>query len=291
MRLATYASVAVALVLIVVKLAAYIITGSISMLSSLIDSLLDAAASIVNLLAVRAALVPADEDHRFGHGKAEPLAGLAQAAFIGGSAAFLLIEAGQRLIQPRPVVDTDVGIAVTIFAVILTGALVLFQRSVVRRTGSVAIGADSIHYSADLLLNGSVILSLVLSGRFGMPLADPLFAVAIAAWIVWGAAQIARQSLHLLMDRELPDSDRDRIRAIATGHPGVRGIHDMRTRSSGTSLFIQLDLELDGELPLKAAHEIAETVMADIVRAYPSAEVFVHQDPAGVEMRHSRVRI
>jgi len=283
MRLATYASVSVAVVLIVAKFAAWLATDSVSLLSTLIDSLLDAGASLINLLAVRQALQPADREHRFGHGKAEPLAGLAQAAFICGSAAFLLIEAGKRFIQPRAVENTETGIAVMIFAIVLTVVLVLFQRHVVRQTGSVAIGADSVHYRMDVLVNASVIVSLILVTRMGWQWADPLFATAIAGYIVWGAAVVGRQALNLLMDRELPDAERERIRQIVLANPGVRDMHDLRTRSSGLQLFIQLHLEMDGALTLTRAHEISDEVEAEIERAYPKAEVIIHEDPEGVD--------
>ncbi len=287
MRLATYASVSVAVVLIVAKFAAWLATDSVSLLSTLIDSLLDAGASLINLYAVRQALQPADREHRFGHGKAEPLAGLAQAAFICGSAAFLLIEAGKRFIQPRVLDNTEIGIAVMVFSIALTVALVLFQRHVVRQTGSVAISADSVHYRMDVLVNASVIVSLILVTEMGWRWADPLFATAIAGYIVWGAAVIGRQALNLLMDRELPDAERQRIRQIVLAHPGVRDMHDLRTRSSGLQLFIQLHLEMDGSITLNQAHEISDQVEAEIERAYPMAEVIIHEDPEGVDEKRT----
>lgn len=287
MRLATYASVSVAVVLIVAKFAAWLATDSVSLLSTLIDSLLDAGASLINLFAVRQALQPADREHRFGHGKAEPLAGLAQAAFICGSAAFLLIEAGKRFIQPKVLENTETGIAVMVFSIALTVALVLFQRHVVRQTDSVAIHADSVHYRMDVLVNASVIVSLILATRLGWGWADPLFATAIAGYIVWGAAVIGRQALNLLMDRELSDAERQRIRQIVLAHPDVRDMHDLRTRSSGLQLFIQLHLEMDGTLTLARAHEISDQVEAEIERAYPKAEVIIHEDPEGVDEKRA----
>jgi ferrous-iron efflux pump FieF len=286
MRLATYASVSVASVLVVTKFGAWIMTDSVSLLSTLIDSLLDVAASALNLIAVHHALQPADPEHRFGHGKAEALSGLGQAAFISGSAAFLLIEAGQRIISPKAVENSEIGIAVMVVAIVLTVLLVAFQRYVVRKTGSLAIGADSLHYQIDVLVNASVIVSLLLVTHLGWNLADPLFAVAIAGYIVWGAWQIAYGALNVLMDHELPDADRQRIRAIAMAHPEVRALHDLRTRTSGTQIFIQLDLEMDGDLKLRDAHAVAAQVMGDVGEAFPNAEVFVHQDPAGEEPEH-----
>lgn len=283
MKRATTASVAVAGVLILAKAVVWGITGSVSVLSSLVDSLLDASASLVNLLAVRHALTPADREHRFGHGKAEALAGLAQAAFISGSAVLLVIEAGQRLFAPKPIVQAELGIAVMVFSIIVTLGLVAFQRHVVKVTKSVAISADELHYRSDLLLNGSVILALALSMWLGWTLIDPLFALAIAAYIVFSAYQIAAMSLHVLMDRELPEHQRSQIKSIALEHPEVTSVHDLRSRSSGPSLFIQLHIEMDGAMRLQRAHEVADEVEAKIQAAFPTAEVIIHQDPSGVE--------
>jgi ferrous-iron efflux pump FieF len=288
MRLAAVASVAVAATLIAIKTAVWIATDSVAVLSSLLDSLLDVAASLVNLVAVRHALTPADEDHRFGHGKAEPLAGLAQAAFIAGSAVLLIMQAGQRVIAPVPVVRPELGIAVSVLAIVLSIALVTMQRVVVRRTGSVAIAADSLHYAGDAVLNGAVIASLVIGMWWRQPLVDPLFGGAIAAWILWSAWRIGRQSLDLLMDKELSDEARARIVAIARRHSDVRDVHDLRTRSAGSHVFIQFHLELDGDMALNRAHVIADEVEDAIRAAFPRAEVIIHQDPAGVIEMHRK---
>ena len=282
-RWATYASVAVALLLISVKFAAWLETGSVALLSSLIDSLLDAVASIVNLFAVRHALTPADREHRFGHGKAEPLAVLGQSAFIIGSALLLLAEAVRRLIHPATVENPPAGIAVMVFSIALTIALVLYQRHVVRRTGSIAITADELHYRGDLILNGSVIAALILSGIFGLRILDPLFGAAIGLWIIYSAARLARLSLVQLMDRELPDDERERIRDIALSHPEVAAAHDLRTRVAGPTAFIQIHIEMDGDISLVRAHEISDQVEARLRAAYPHAEIIIHQDPEGVE--------
>jgi ferrous-iron efflux pump FieF len=287
-RLAAVAAVTVAGLLIAAKTGAWLVTGSVSLLSTLIDSMLDLAASLVNLFAIRHALQPADREHRFGHGKAEPLAGLAQAAFVSGSAAFLLFEASQRLIHPVPIGNTTFGIGVMACSIALTLGLVTFQRYVVKRTGSVAISADSLHYSADLLVNTSVVVALLLTVHLGWSAADPLFAIGIAVFILRGAWSIFRSSLDLLMDRELPEDERQRIRDIATAHAGVISLHDLRTRSSGTKTFIQFHLEMDGNLTLLEAHEIADDVMDDIEHAFPDAEVLIHEDPFGVKERRVR---
>ncbi|HEB79007.1 MAG TPA: cation diffusion facilitator family transporter [Rhodospirillales bacterium] len=282
MRLATYASISVAGTLIAVKLGAWLATESVSLLSTLLDSLLDAGASLINLLAVRRALEPADKAHRFGHGKAEPLSGLAQSGFICGSAAILVIQAGDRFLHPRPIQNTDIGYVVMVFAIVLTIGLLIFQKYVVRKTGSIAISSDSLHYQTDVLINLSVILSLFLTSEMGWTSADPLFAIAIAVYIVFSARKIWRRALNLLMDRELPEEDRRRIEEIALSHPGVRGMHDLRTRSSGARAFIQLHLELNGSISLNEAHEIAEAVMYKLEAAFPNAEVIIHEDPEGV---------
>ena len=282
-RLATYASVGVAAVLITAKFAAWLETGSVALLSSLVDSLLDAAASLVNLLAVRHAMTPADREHRFGHGKAEPLAVLGQSAFIIGSAMLLLAEAVRRLISPAPIENPLAGIAVVVFSIILTIGLVFYQRHVVRRTGSIAISADELHYRSDLVLNLSVIAALVLGSIFHLPLLDPLFGAAIGIWIVYSAVRLARLSLFQLMDHELPDDEREKIREIAQSHPDVVAAHDLRTRVAGPTSFIQIHIEMDGAMSLIRAHEISDEVEAELRAAYPNAEVIIHQDPEGIE--------
>jgi ferrous-iron efflux pump FieF len=283
MRAAAIASVSVASVLIVTKFAAWLITDSVSLLSTLIDSFLDAAASLVNLLAVHHALQPADREHRFGHGKAEPLASLAQSAFIGGSAVFLLVQAGERMAHPRDVLNTDIGYAVMVFSIVLTILLVAFQRYVVKKSGSVAIDADSLHYKTDVLINLGVMVSLFLSSHFGWKYADPLIAIMIALYIVRGAWEIGKTALGILMDRELEDADRQKIREIVMAHEEVKGLHDLRTRSSGVHVFIQFHLELDGNMKLKQAHDISEDVERELMEAFPNAEVIIHEDPEGVE--------
>jgi ferrous-iron efflux pump FieF len=289
MRLATYASVSVATVLIAFKFAAWLATDSVSLLSTLVDSLLDVLASLINLLAVRHALAPADREHRWGHGKAEPLAALAQAAFISGSAMFLLIEAADRFIFPHTVTNSEVGIAVMLFSIALTVALVGFQKFVVSRTGSPAIRADSLHYQVDLLVNLGVIVSLLMVSRLGWDLADPLIALAIAGYILWGVFGIGRVAIKQVMDEELPEDERRRIREIVLAHPDVRDLHDMRTRMSGTHTFIELHVEMDGNITLRQAHDIAEAVMYQVESAFPNAQVLIHQDPEGIEERRQEL--
>ena len=282
MRWATYASVAVAIVLIIIKTMAYLLTGSVAILSSLIDSFLDFLASGINLFAVRHSLVPADHDHRYGHGKAEAIAGLAQSAFIVGSALFLIFEAINRFSHQQVLENGMVGIGVMLITIALTGLLVKFQRYVVKKTGSIAITADSLHYAGDLLLNLSVIVALILSIYLDWQIADPIFALMIALYILRSAWVIGKQSLAQLMDQELPDEVREEIKAIALQHPEVLNLHELRTRSSGRQYFFQLHLEMDGELKLKEAHQIANAVEIEICKAFPNAEVIIHEDMEGL---------
>lgn len=287
MRLVTYLSVSVASILICVKTVAWLQTSSVAMLSTLIDSMLDASASFVNLMAVKHALEPADAEHRFGHGKAEPLAGLAQAAFIGGSAVFLVFQAIERFLDPQPVRNSEIGIIIMLVSIILTFCLIIAQKIVIRRTDSVAISADSLHYQGDLFVNLSVIGAILLNTQFDFSWADPLFALGIAGYIFWNAFQIIRTSLDLLMDKELPEEERARIKEIALAHPDVQDIHDMRTRSTGQRKFIQFHLEMSGDITLLEAHSIAEQVMYDIEDEFPNAEVLIHEDPAGIDERRA----
>lgn len=283
LRRATYASVATACGLIAIKGGAWLFTGSVSLLSTLIESLMDVFASLVNLFAVRHALQPADRWHRFGYGKAEPLAGLAQAAFIAGSAVFLLFAAVDRLVTPEPIKNEVVGIVVMVMSIIITAVLIRFQTYVVRETKSLAISADSLHYKSDFLIHGSVIISLTLSMTLGWTIADPLLGIVIAVYILITAKKISERALDVLMDREFEDKDRARIREIALAHDEVVNMHDLRTRSSGPRSFIQLHLDLARDTSLWHSHEISDQVEAKIRAAFPDADVIIHQDPEGVD--------
>jgi ferrous-iron efflux pump FieF len=281
MRLATYASISVAMLLIAGKLVAWGLSDSISLLATLIDSVLDALASLINLIAVRHALTPADREHRFGHGKAEALAGLSQSMFIAGSAGFLLLEAGRRIIDPVSVQHAGISIAVMVFSIVATLLLVLFQNYVIRKTQSTAIRADALHYKSDLVINASVILALWLSMR-GLPQFDAPIGMLIAVYILYSAWEIIRVSYDQLMDRELPDQERENIKQVVLQHPRANGLHDLRTRSSGTVIFIQLHLELDDNLSLLEAHNISDEVEEALLTEYPGSEVIIHIDPQSV---------
>lgn len=281
-RLATYASVSVATVLIICKLAAFFYTNSVAMLSSLLDSTIDLIAALVTLYGVASALRPPDREHRFGHGKAEPLAALAQAAFIVGSSVLLSYEALSRFYNPHEIKNENFGYFVMVVAIVLSMALVFFQHLVVRRTGSMAIGADKIHYIGDVAINLAVIAALALYQWTGQVWYDPLFAILIAGGLAYNAFRIALQALNVLMDHELPDKDRDKIKAIVQAQQSVRGIHDLRTRFDGERAFIEFHLELDENMTLKIAHDISDAIMDALRKEFPDADIFIHQDPEGL---------
>ena len=288
MRGATYASVGVALILVIAKLYAWTFTESVAMLSTLVDSLLDGAASIVTLVAVRHALTPADREHRFGHGKAEALAAMTQSVFVAGSGMVVLYQAGERLLHPKPLAHTDIGVAIMVFSILLTLCLVLFQSYVIKRSGSVAITADSLHYKGDLLINLAVIAAFLIQMSLSWTLIDPLIGGVIAGYLLFGAWRILHTALDMLMDRELPTTDRQLIQNIVMSHADVRDLHELRTRRSGQDVFIQLHLELDADITLMKAHIISDDVERQVRDAFKGAEVFIHQDPEGLMEAHAQ---
>ena len=282
-RLAAVASLTLACTLALLKLGASVVTDSLAVLSSLIDSLADIVASSITFLSVQISQQPPDRAHRFGHGKAESLSALAQAALVAGSATFVLIDAVRRLSNPQPIQSTGIGIAVMAFAIATTLVLVWFQRHVVRSTGSQAIDADSVHYSADLLTNISIIASLVLTRQLGWLWLDPAMGAAVALYLGWHAYRIGREAVRVLMDQELAPGTRQRIEGIVLAHPEVQGLHDLRTRESGNTQFIELHVELDGTMTVNAAHEVTDAIEAELFAAFPDAEVILHQEPAGLD--------
>lgn len=286
MRSATFASILTAIVLIIAKALAWWWGDSVSVLASLADSLMDSLASLLNLLAVRYALQPADNDHRFGHGKAEFLAGLGQALFIGGSALFLLAQGIGRLLDPKPLEAFGVSIAVMVFSMVATGLLVLWQQYVVRKTQSVAIKADALHYASDLFSNAGVIVALLLS-MVGFSFFDPVFAIGIAVMIGYSAVKIAMEAIDHLLDKELPDEVQDQIEGIAMGFEGIVGVHGIRTRQSGHIKVIQMHLEMDGEMRLRDSHALAESVEEALRDEFPGADVIIHQDPYPAHVREN----
>lgn len=281
LRLATRASLAVAVTLIIAKSVAWWLSGSVSLLAGLTDSLLDGAASFLNLLAVHYALRPADDDHRYGHGKAEALSGMAQALFIAVSGVLIAYQAYERIQNPQPLGAPLLGMLVMIASIVLTLGLLTLQHKVIKETGSAAIRADSLHYRSDLLLNASILLALVLAW-YGWEQLDAYFGLGIAVYILWSAVHIARDTVSVLMDEELPSEVSAQMLELACAVPGVLGAHDLRTRISGNHWFVQLHLELPGSLTLSVAHGLCDQVADAIHRQYPKAEVLVHADPQEV---------
>lgn len=278
-RLATYASVAVAATLIGLKFFAWWYTRSVSLQASLIDSLLDAFASLINMVAVYHALKPADAEHRFGHGKIESLAALAQALCIGGSSLWLLHEARERLVAYEPVESTSLGLIIIGIAMVLTLLLTTYQKYVITKTGSTAIAADRIHYQSDLLINSAVIVSLLCAEFFQWEMIDPIFGVLIGLYILWLAWQITLQAFNVLMDRELDDEERKKILSIIKSHPEVIDVRDLRTRTSGLQQFFQLHLVMNPDLSLRQADRVAEDVEKEVMKAYPKSQVMIRLVP------------
>ena len=275
------ASIAMAVTLILLKSWAAYETDSTAMLGSLADSGLDLVASLVVLLGVRIAAQPADYDHRFGHGKAEALASLVQVILITISAIFIGFRAVQRLLSGAQTADAELGIGVSVVAIVLTAALITYQRHVVRRTGSLAIGTDRLHYSSDLLLNGSVIVALGLDQYAGLTGADAVFGLLIALWLLWGAWSASSQALDQLMDREWPDELRERFLAAAKEYPELAGLHDLRTRTSGTHYFAQFHVWVPAQWTVQQAHDRLDAVEEELQRRFPGTEILIHVDPEG----------
>ncbi|MGE0179539.1 MAG: cation diffusion facilitator family transporter [Sphingomonas sp.] len=278
---AALASVAAALLLLVLKTYAAWATGSVAMLGSLADTGLDLVASLVTLFGVRVAALPADSNHRFGHGKAEALAAMVQVVLISISAIGIGWRAADRLVAGDRTVNAEYGIAVSAVAIVVTLALVAYQRAVVRRTGSVAIRADNVHYQSDLLLNLAVIAALVLDQFAGLTGADPAFGLAIAGWLLFGALRASSHALDQLMDKEWPEEKRMRFLSVASCRPEAKGIHDLRTRTSGAQDFAQFHIWVDPAMTVAAAHEVVEAIEDDLAREFPGCEVLIHLDPEG----------
>lgn len=284
-RFATYASVSVACLLIVLKTFGWWITHSVSLQASLIDSLLDAMASIINMIAVYHALKPADAEHRFGHGKAESLAALGQALFIGASSLWLLHEAKNRFMMHEPIESSHIGLIVIVIAIVITLFLVSYQQYVVKKTRSSAIAADMLHYKSDLLINAAVMISLLFADFFHMDFIDPAFGLLIGLYILWTAWQITKQAFNVLMDRELDDDERKKILLIIHSHPEVVDVKDLRTRSSGLHQFFQLRLVMKPSLSLQDADLVAEEVEQEVIKAYPNSQVMIRIVPEDLKKK------
>jgi ferrous-iron efflux pump FieF len=283
MRRAAKASVSVSLFLVAIKTYAYFASHSVAMLASMADSALDLFTAGLNLFAIHEALAPADKEHRFGHGKAEPLAGLAQGAFITASAMFLVLQAVQRLLNPQPIAHGLEALLVMLISIVMAIGLILYERGVIKRTGSLAVSADQTHYLGDLVTNIGVVIAILLATVLGWQSADPIIALLVAAVLVGSAWLVFRKCLDQLMDHELPDADRAKIIAIVRSHPQVKNLHDLKTRAAGLHTFIQCHIELDPDMPLAEAHAVSDEVEHELCAAFDKAEVIIHQDPAGLE--------
>mgnify|MGYP003627180145 CR=1 FL=1 len=278
---ATTLSVGIALTLVTAKLIAWWFSGSIALLASLADSGLDLAASLTTFFAVRYAASPADREHRFGHGKAEAFASFLQALFITLSAAWLLYEAGQRMIDPEPIQHGGWALGVMGLSMVLTTLLIWAQSRAIKKTGSVAVTGDRAHYVADLAANLAVIAGITLTAFFAVGRADPAIAIVVALWLFWSAWGVARGALDHLLDRELPDEERAKIKAIAMQDPKMLDVHQLRTRAAGPLVHIQFHADLNPDLTLDAAHQILVACERRLMAEYPAADILIHPDPHG----------
>ena len=280
-RSAALASISVAILLVSLKSWAAWQTGSVAMLGSLADSALDLVASLATLVGVWIAARPADEDHRFGHGKAEAVAALIQVILIALSAFGILIRSTQQLIDGSRVEAPAEGMAVSVIAIIATFGLLFWQRHVIARTRSIAIQTDHVHYQSDLLLNLSVIVALALDAWLGFGWADPVFGLFIAAWLGWGAWRASIEAVDSLMDKEWPDDRRRAFVERAARHPELANLHDLRTRTSGARDFVQFHVDMPAGMTVQEAHDILEEVERDLCEAFPGTDILIHIDPEG----------
>ena len=278
---AALASISMALFLLLLKTYAALQTGSVAMLGSLADTGLDLLASLVTLYGVRFAAQPADSEHRFGHGKAEALAALFQVVIIALSAIAIMYRAIERMLRGEVTAHAEYGIGVSVIAIGATLGLLAYQRFVIARTGSVAIHADHVHYQSDVLLNIAVIAALALDQYAGIGWADPLFGVGIALFLFIGAWRASTQAIDQLMDREWPEEKRQRFLEVAARHPELAGIHDLRTRTSGTQDFVQFHVWMDPNMTVAEAHRVMDEVEDKLAHEFPATEILIHIDPEG----------
>ena len=278
---AALASVTLALILLLAKAWAAYATDSTAMLGSLVDTTLDVIASLTTLVGVRIAAIPADSDHRFGHGKAEALVALAQVVLISVSAIGIGWRAVDRLINGARTEAMGAGIAVSLLAIAFTFVLLGYQRRVIARTGSVAIKTDNVHYKSDLMLNGAVIVALVLDQGLHVSGADALFGVGIALWLLWGAWRASSEAVNQLMDKEWPEHERQEFLRACADYPELEGLHDLRTRTSGTVRFVQFHVWVPADWTVQQAHDRLDTVEEKLQRRFPGTEILIHVDPQG----------
>lgn len=281
-RSAAYASITVAVLLLAMKGWAAWSTGSTAMLGSLADTTLDLVASLATLIGVWIAAQPADDKHRFGHGKAEAIAALFQIVLISISAIGIAARAIEQLIAGNRVQAAAEGIGVSVAAILLTLALLGWQRHVIRRTGSIAITTDNVHYQSDLLLNLSVIAALALDQYGGFAAADSLFGLCIAAWLAWGAWHASEDALEQLMDHEWPIEKKEKFLAVLASNPDITGVHDLRTRTSGNRDFVQFHIWVDPHMTIYDAHVVMDDIEERLLREFPEVEIIIHPDPEGL---------
>ncbi len=283
-RRAATASLIAAVVLVSIKLFAVIVTGSVAILSTLLDSAADVVAAVVTVIGVREAAKPADDKHRFGHGKADALSALAHGVFIAAAGLLITADAGRRLlVDPAPVSTPQIGLIAMIACFAITGLLVLYQRHVVRQAGSQAIRADCLNHIGDLLTMAAVFLSLLVSKVTGLLWVDPLAAMLIALWLFSNSARVTMSAIDELMDRELPASYRKKVESLITDHPDVHDLHDLRTRGAGPKVFIDVHCEIDGTLSLEEVHKVMDEIEQKLEQRFPNAEIVIHPEPAGID--------
>lgn len=278
-RYVAMASILVASLLIIVKSAAWALSGSVSLLSSLADSTLDLAVSVISFLAVRYAAKPPDSEHRFGHGKAEAFAGLFQAGIVALSALLIAIEAGRQLLAPQPIKAGAWALAAMLISISLTGVLVLAQTWALARTRSLATSGDRAHYLSDFGSNFAVILGIIGATWFKLPALDALIGLGVAAALCWGSWRVAADAANQLMDRELPDDIRAQILALAQDDPQILGLHSLRSRALGSHYHIELRLVLDPLMRLVDVHDIVERAQSRLLAAFPTADLHIQVEP------------
>lgn len=278
---ASYLAVAMALVIMLIKMYGWLYTDSQSIFASLVDSMLDISASFINLIAVRVSMFPPDDNHRFGHEKFEDLAVFSQSIFFFASCLFILFASCKALFFVETVENTDLGANIMYICIALTFILVCYQSFVVYKTKSIIIAADKLHYFSDFLTNIAVVITLHLSQDYWF--LDPIAGILIALYIIRGSYILFRRSIRNLADEEFPPEDKLKVLDIVRSHNGAKGVHELKTRYAGNKPFIQFHLEMDASLSLRAAHDIAEEIVDAIVKEFPLAEVIIHQDPEGEE--------
>lgn len=280
MKMASIASVMTSIGLMLAKFITYFMTGSVSILSSLFDSVQDFITSLVNFVAVRRSIEPADKKHRFGHGKAQAIGGVFQGVIIFIAAVFLLKEAISHFLNPKPIQELSLGISVTIISIITTIALVSFQTYVINKTKSLSIKADRAHYSGDVLMNIGVVLSIICSYFFDLYVIDALFGIAVSVYLFVSVFQIVKDSFSMLMDEEMPEEFRKEIKKIVLSFPEVLEMTDLKTRLSGTCIFVQFCIKMNDSLSLKIAHDVTEYIEDAIKEKYPDSQIIIHLEPS-----------